>query len=98
MPSSPQPSPSPRHERPLGVIEALTAVRDQCPHAAVRDHAARALETIGQDGAPELRQQAFLVLSTIAGWRGERALAVKRALRAFVERGSGSPGAHGGGA
>jgi len=30
--------------RSLGVVEALMAVRDQCPHAAVREHAGRALE------------------------------------------------------
>ncbi len=70
--------------RPLGVIEALTAVRDQCPHAAVREHAAAALERIKGGGPEALRQQAFLVLSTISGWRGERAQQVKRALRGFL--------------
>lgn len=72
--------------RELGVVEAIGLVRDRCPHAAVRDHAAAALETI--KGAPPetLREQAFLVLSTLAGWRGERAEQVKRSLRAFLER------------
>ena len=74
-----------RSERALGVVEALVAVRDQCPHAAVRDHAARALEAVQGGGPAELREQAFLVLSTIAGWRGERAQAVKRALRGFLD-------------
>ncbi len=73
------------NERPLGVVEALPSVRDQCPHAAVREHASRALEAVRDGGAAELRQQAFLVLSTIAGWRGERAEAVKRALRGFLD-------------
>ena len=71
--------------RPLGVIEALTAVRDQCPHAPVRRHAADALEAVRREGSGVLPQQVFLVLSTIGGWRGERALEVKRALRAFLD-------------
>jgi hypothetical protein len=71
-------------ERPLGVIEALIAVRDQCPHAGVRDNAAAALEAIKAGGAGVLREQAFLVFSTIAGWRGERADAVRRALQRFL--------------
>jgi hypothetical protein len=71
-------------ERTLGVIEALVAVRDQCPHAAVRDHAAAALERIKAGGSAALREQASLVLSTLAGWRGERADQVKRSLLAFL--------------
>ncbi len=72
------------NERPLGVIEALTSVRDQCPNAAVRDHAAAALEAIKAGGSGVLREQAFLVFSTISGWRGERADAVRRALQQFL--------------
>ena len=71
-------------QRPLGVIEAIAAVRDQCPRAAARDHAAAALEAVKRGGADVLREQAGLVLATIAGWRGERALAVHRALHAFL--------------
>ncbi len=78
--------------RPLGVVEALVAVRDQCPHGAVREHAARALEEIQERGAGALRQQAFLVLSTIAGWRGERAAQVKQALRSFLDSGTDASG------
>lgn len=74
-----------RDSHPLGVIEALTAVRDQCPHAQVRQHATDALEAVRREGGAVLAQQAFLVLSTIGGWRGERALEVKRALRAFLD-------------
>jgi hypothetical protein len=75
-----------KHEdRPLGVIEALTSVRDQCPHAQVRQHAADALEAVRREGSAVLPQQVFLVLSTIGGWRGARALEVKRALRAFLD-------------
>ena len=71
-------------ERILGVVEAITAVRDQCPHAAVRDHAAQALEAIKAGGAEGLREQAFLVFSTIAGWRGERGMQVRRSLQHFL--------------
>lgn len=72
-------------QRPLGVIEAITAARDQCPNAAVREHAARALERIRDGGAEALRDQAFLVFSTLAGWRGERANQVRQSLRDFLE-------------
>ena len=73
-------------ERTLGVIEAMVAARDQCPHAAVRRHAGEALDAV-QGGSPEvLREQAFLVLSTLSGWRGARAEAVRRALQTFVEK------------
>ena len=75
---------SDRGERSLGVIEALVAVRDQCPHGAVRQHAAAALEKVSQGGSEALRHQAFLVLSTIGGWRGTRAEAVQRTLRSFL--------------
>jgi len=79
-PPSQQPAP-----RPLGVIEAITAVRDQCPNAAVRTHAAQALEVIRDGGAEVLREQAFLVFSTLAGWRGERAHVVRASLRDFLD-------------
>jgi hypothetical protein len=80
------------YERTLGVIEALTAVRDQCPHAAVREHAAAALAAIARGGADEVRMQASLVLSTLAGWRGERADQVKRSLLAFLRPAAPPPG------
>jgi hypothetical protein len=76
-------------QRPLGVIEAIQAVRDQCPRAAARAHAAAALDAVKQRGAGALREQAGLVLATISGWRGERALAVHRALQEFVAEGAG---------
>lgn len=75
-------------DRPLGVIEAIMAVRDQCPRAAARTHAAHALEAIKQGGAGALRENVGSVLATIAGWRGERALAVQRALHEFLTRGA----------
>ena len=74
-------------ERMLGVVEAIVAVRDQCPHAKVRDHALQALDAIKAGGAEVLHQQAFLVFSTLAGWRGPRALQVRRSLQAFLAEG-----------
>ena len=71
-------------ERPLGVIEAILAVRDQCPRAAARNYAGQALEAVAKGGAGALREQVGLVLATIAGWRGDRALAVQRALQGFL--------------
>ena len=79
----PQP-PAADHERTLGVVEAIVAVRDQCPHAQVRDHAAQALEAIKSGGADVLQEQAFLVFSTLAGWRGPRAMQVRRSLQQFL--------------
>lgn len=70
--------------RDLGVVEAIVAVRDQCPHAQVRDHAAAALEAIKAGGADALGEQAFLVFSTLAGWRGSRAMQVRRSLQRFL--------------
>ena len=71
--------------RILGVVEAIVAVRDQCPHAHVRQHARQALEAVQAGGANALGEQAFLVLATLAGWRGERADQVKRSLERFLE-------------
>ena len=73
-------------ERPLGGIEAIQAVRDQCPRAAARDYAAQALAAVKGDGAAALRDQVALVLATIAGWRGDRALAVHRPLQGFLDQ------------
>jgi len=73
-------------ERTLGVIEAISAVRDQCPNAAVRSYAESALAIIKREGAAALRPQAHLVLSTSAGWRGERADQVRRALQHFLSQ------------
>jgi benzil reductase ((S)-benzoin forming) len=73
------------YARTLGVVEAITAVRDQCPSGAVQAAARGALEAIQREGASALPQQAFLVLSSARGWSGERAEQVKRSLRAFLE-------------
>lgn len=71
-------------DRVLGVVEAILAVQNQCPHAHVREHARQALEAVQQGGADALREQAFLVLATLAGWRGPRADQVKRSLEQFL--------------
>ena len=71
-------------DRLLGVVEAIVAVRDQCPHAQVREHAIQALENIKAGGAEALQEQAFLVFSTLAGWRGARAMQVRRSLQHFL--------------
>ena len=71
-------------ERQLGVIEAFVAVQNQCPHARVREHASQALEAVQKGGHELLKEQAFLVLATLAGWRGARADQVKRSLEQFL--------------
>ncbi|NNL85405.1 MAG: hypothetical protein HKP27_07115 [Myxococcales bacterium] len=82
--------PEKTYDRELGVVEALTAVAQQCPHAGIRSHAETALARLAEGGPEVLPQQAFLVLSTIAGWRGERAQQVKRSLRAFLDKHGGA--------
>ena len=77
-------SPADDHERTLGVVEAIVAAREQCPHAQVRDHASQALDAIKQGGADVLREQAFLVFATLAGWRGARGMQVRRSLQHFL--------------
>jgi len=69
----------------LGVVEAILAVQNQCPHAHVRQHAVQALASIQDGGADQVRKQAFLVLATLAGWRGPRADQVKRSLEHFLQ-------------
>ena len=75
------------HARILGVIEAIKAVETQCPHAAVREHATSALAAIRSGGPDALREQAFLVFATLAGWRGARAEQVRRSLQMYLDGG-----------
>jgi hypothetical protein len=72
-------------ERTLGVVEAITVVTLQCPHGSVVAAAEQALETIKAEGADAMAIQAFLVLSAIKGWRGEKAGQVHRSLRAYLD-------------
>lgn len=71
-------------ERPLGVVEAFTVVRDQCPSGAVQRVARQGLETVQREGAGALPVQAFYLLSAVRGWQGPQAARVKRTLEAYL--------------
>lgn len=75
----------PDYERDLGVIEAITAVTRSCPSGSVIRAAERALEAIETGGADALREQAYFVLLSIKGWRGERARQVHRSLTRYLD-------------
>ena len=75
---------SKEYDRILGVVEALTSARDQCPNGAARACAERALDAIKAGGSEVLREQAWFVCSALLGWRGERAEQVRRSLNAFL--------------
>ena len=70
--------------RRLGVVEAFTAVVNQCPSGAVQSVARNALEALQREGSRTLPEQAFRVLSAVRGWRGPVAARVKEALEAFL--------------
>lgn len=72
--------------RTLGVVECFTSVVRQCPKGPARALAESALATLERDGAAALAEQAYLVLTAIQGWQGERASQVKRSLQAFLDR------------
>jgi hypothetical protein len=74
------------YERTLGVVEAITAARDQCPSGSARNATERALEAIKAGGPDVIREQAWFVCSSLQGWRGERAEQVRRSLNAFLEQ------------
>jgi hypothetical protein len=71
-------------ERPLGVAEAFTVARDQCPSGAVQRVARQALDAVAREGAAALPLQAFYLLTAVRGWRGQQAERVKHALAAFL--------------
>jgi hypothetical protein len=71
-------------ERPLGVVEAFTVTRDQCPSGAVQRVARQALDAVAREGAAALPLQAFYLLTAVRGWRGKQAERVKQALEAFL--------------
>ena len=77
-------SPADDYERTLGVIEAITIVTQQCPSGAVRACAERALAGIQTGGADSLREQAYIVLTAVQGWRGDRARQVHSSLEVFL--------------
>lgn len=71
-------------ERPLGIVEAFTVTRDQCPSGAVQRVARQGLEAVERDGADALPLQAFYLLTAVRGWQGPQAKRVKRALEAYL--------------
>ncbi|MFP6565036.1 MAG: hypothetical protein VCC68_11215 [Myxococcota bacterium] len=73
------------YQRTLGVIEAITAARDQCPSGRARAIAEGALANLAGKGGASLRDQAWLVMNALLGWRGERADQVRRSLATFLE-------------
>ena len=75
----------PDHDRDLGVIEAITFVTRSCPSGVVVSVAERALEAIKQEGADVIPQQAYFVLTSMQGWRGDRARQVHRSLTKYLE-------------
>ncbi len=72
------------YERNLGVIEAITLTSQQCPNGSVRTSAERALETIRKEGGQALPAQAYLLLTSIRGWRGARASQINRSLQSYL--------------
>ena len=70
--------------RTLGVVECFHAVLRHCPSGAVRRAAELALAAVEAGGAAAMPEQAFLVLTAVRGWQGERAAQVKRSLEAFL--------------
>jgi len=76
------------YDRDLGVIEAITYVTRSCPSGVVVAAAEAALEAIKAGGSSVMKQQAYIVLTTMKGWRGERATQVHRALNGYLEQSS----------
>lgn len=77
-------------ERPLGVVEAFTVTRNQCPSGAVQRVVQQALDAVAQQGAEALPTQAFYVLTAVRGWQGPQAQRVKQALEDFLAEREGS--------
>ena len=73
------------YDRDLGVIEAITFVTRSCPSGVVVAAAERALDAIKAGGPDVIKQQVYFVLTSIKGWRGERARQVHRSLAKYLE-------------
>lgn len=82
------------YDRDLGVIEAITYVTRSCPSGVVVSAAERALEAIKAGGSDVIKQQAYFVLISMKGWRGERATQVHRALTRYLEEGRSADADH----
>jgi hypothetical protein len=78
------------YTRDLGVIEAITYVTRSCPSGVVVSVAEQALEAIKLGGSDVLKQQAYFVLTSMKGWRGDRATQVHRSLSQYLEEPSSS--------
>jgi hypothetical protein len=72
------------YDRDLGVIEAITVVTRSCPNGGVTTAAKGALEAIKTGGPDTLKEQAYFVLISIKGWRGDRARQVHRSLSRYL--------------
>lgn len=77
------------YDRDLGVIEAFTVITRQCPSGSVRGVAEQALAAAKGGDTKVLAEQAFLVLTGMRGWRGDRATQVHRSLQKFLAEQSG---------
>ncbi|MEM9177061.1 MAG: hypothetical protein AAGC67_17725 [Myxococcota bacterium] len=73
------------YDRDLGVVEAITFVTRSCPSGVVVSVAEKALEAIAQGGTEVIPQQAYFVLTSMKGWRGDRARQVHRSLTKYLE-------------
>ena len=78
------------YDRDLGVIEAITWVTRSCPNGRVVSMAEGALDAIKAGGSSVMKQQAWIVLSALQGWRGDRAVQVHRSLTRYLEENSSS--------
>jgi len=76
------------YDRDLGVIEAITFVTRSCPSGVVVSVAEQALNAIKEGGPDVMKQQAYFVLTSMKGWRGERATQVHRSLTKYLDGGA----------
>lgn len=72
-------------DRDLGVVEAITMVTRSCPNGVVVSVANAALDAIKTGGSDEIPKHAYLVLTSMKGWRGDRATQVHRSLSRYLE-------------
>ena len=78
-------APAKDYKRQLGVVESLVAITNECQSGPVRSVASQALAAIKERGSDVMREQVYYVLSSMQGWRGERAQQVHRSLNAYYE-------------
>ena len=78
-------APTKDYVRQLGVVESLVAITNECQSGPVRAVATRALEAIKDRSPGVMREQVYYVLSSMQGWRGERATQIHRSLSEYYE-------------